>query len=69
MKYCRIFSSLKCGGVPPYKMRKQLFAQSWHIFKPFIAERGQFLGRDRPVVQDEPRHGSSTGLCPNGLYL
>ena len=37
------------------------------VYKALVAESIEILGIGDSVINDEPRHGSPTGLCPNCL--
>ena len=51
------------------KMWKIRLAKSWLVGKALIAESIKIFGVGDMVIDDEPRHGSSAGLCPNCLDL
>ena len=45
------------------------FTKFWVVCKTLVAESIEILGAGDTVLDDEPRHGSPAGLCPNCLDL
>ena len=51
------------------KMRVIGFAQGRVVCKALVAESIEILGVGNTVVDDEPRHSTTAGLCPDSLDL